>query len=339
MRYGTLLRTCVLVPSVLLAAASIGWGQDWAVKMFDETTHDFGTVARGAKVEHTFTVENIYEEDAHIASVSSSCGCTTPTVSRRSLKTWEKAQITASVDTRGYYGRKDATITVTFDRPYQAEVRLNVYTYIRSDVVVQPGSVQFGTVAQGAGGQHTVSVSYAGRPDWQIVDVETHHPHLDAHVEKTNAPIGQVVYNLVVTLKKEAPVGRLTDHLVLVTNDRRVQASHVPVAVEGVVVASLSARPTPLSAVVDTGGKLTKRLFVQGQRPFQITGVECADDRFAFALPTSARSLHLLPVTFTAGDAPGKVRTKIRIRTDLPGGQTLEVPVDIRVMPSGPTSF
>ena len=44
-------------------------GQDWAKAMFDHTSHDFGVVARGAKVEHRFVIENIYEEDAHIQSV------------------------------------------------------------------------------------------------------------------------------------------------------------------------------------------------------------------------------------------------------------------------------
>ena len=37
-------------------------GQQWAKEMFDHTSHDFGTVARGAKMEHRFTLENIYEE-------------------------------------------------------------------------------------------------------------------------------------------------------------------------------------------------------------------------------------------------------------------------------------
>ena len=86
--------------------------QDWAKAMFDRTTHDFGVVARGAKVEHRFVVENSYEEDAHIKSVSSSCGCSTPQVTKQLLKTWEKAEIVVTLDTRGFLGRKDATITV-----------------------------------------------------------------------------------------------------------------------------------------------------------------------------------------------------------------------------------
>ena len=77
---------------VLLASAAPA--QEWARKMFENTSHDFGTVARGAKVEHAFTVENIYEEDAEISEIRSTCGCTNTKISQRQLKTWEKARIT-----------------------------------------------------------------------------------------------------------------------------------------------------------------------------------------------------------------------------------------------------
>ena len=152
---------------ILLGGVFLGHAQDWARAMFDHTTHDFGVVARGAKVEHRFVVENIYEEDAHIQSVTSSCGCSTPQINRKLLKTWEKAEILVSIDTRGFLGRKDATITVTFDQPFAGKVDLHVHTYIRSDIVVQPGAALFGSVMQGAGASQTLAVNYAGRDDWR----------------------------------------------------------------------------------------------------------------------------------------------------------------------------
>ena len=45
--------TGALAVCAIFAAAS-GRAQDWAKAMFDHTAHDFGTVARGAKVEHSF---------------------------------------------------------------------------------------------------------------------------------------------------------------------------------------------------------------------------------------------------------------------------------------------
>ena len=51
--------------------------QQWARKMFlADTTHDFGIVAADSDALHRFELQNIYEEDIHIASVSSSCNCT-----------------------------------------------------------------------------------------------------------------------------------------------------------------------------------------------------------------------------------------------------------------------
>ena len=63
-------RTVAGAVVVLLGGVSTGHaGEDWARAMFDHTTHDFGVVARGAKVEHRFIIENIYEEDAHVESL------------------------------------------------------------------------------------------------------------------------------------------------------------------------------------------------------------------------------------------------------------------------------
>ena len=162
---------------LLFGVASAAFGQKWAAEMFDnDTSHDFGTVARGAKAEHRFKIENIYVEDAHIKSVQASCQCAQAQITKQSLKTWDTSEIVVTMDTRGFLGRHNATIKVTFDQPFPAEVQLQVHCNIRSDVVVQPGIVEFGTVAQGVGGQQKVSISYAGRGDWKIRTVESAIP-------------------------------------------------------------------------------------------------------------------------------------------------------------------
>ena len=222
---------------ILLGGGSTGHAQDRAMAMFNHTTHDFGVVARGAQVDHRFSVENTYEEDPHIQSLASSCGCSTPQASRKRLKTWEKAEILVNVDTRGFLGRKDATITVVFDQPFPAEVQLHVHAYIRSDIVVQPGAVLFGSVIQGVGAKQTASISYAGRDDWRIGRVECANPHIEASAVETNRTSGQVGYSLSVRLKPDAPPGYIHDQLVLVTNDYDVHSGAArAVAIEGLVV-------------------------------------------------------------------------------------------------------
>lgn len=337
----TLTRRLPAVAALAVVAffSTAACAQDWAKAMFNETSHDFGVVARGAKVEHRFVVENIYEEDAHIQSLSSSCGCSTPQVNRNLLKTWEKAEILVTVDTRGFLGRKDATINVVFDKPFHAEVQLHVRTYIRSDIVVQPGSVSFGSVTQGAGAQQSLIINYAGRDDWKIARVECANPAIEATATETKRGEGQVGYNLSVRLKPDAPAGYLNDQLVLVTNDYDARAARVPVAIEGLVVSSLSVRPSPLMlGVVEAGRTVTRNIVVQGRTPFRIVGVNCDDPRFRCRTPDDEKTTHILSVTFQADPATPageKIRTKLRIDTDQNGGSSIEVEAAAQIVAGG----
>jgi hypothetical protein len=293
--------------------------------MFDVTRHDFGSVARSAKAEFRFVLTNIYVEDVHISNVRASCGCTRVRIEKPTLKTYEKGAIVASVNTQAFTGRKSATITVTFDQPFPATVQLHSSSYIRSDVVFHPGNVDLGSVEQGSPVEKTVSVSYAGRNDWKIKDVRSANPHLSATLKETRRGNGQVGYQLAVHLGEGASPGHLRDHLVLITNDRRL--TRVPLLVEGVVQSGIVVSPSSLfMGVVEPGKKVTKQLVVRGKKPFRIISVSCEDGCFEFdtSAQDEAKPLHLIPVTFIAGDNPGKVLKTIRIETDL-GDSTPEL--------------
>jgi hypothetical protein len=69
------IRLFVLASIAVATLAPSVHAQSWAQKMFKVTSHDFGTVARGAKAEFLFEMQNIFEEDIHIASVRTSCTC------------------------------------------------------------------------------------------------------------------------------------------------------------------------------------------------------------------------------------------------------------------------
>ena len=303
--------------------AAVAPAQEWARKMFDTTSHSFGTVARGAKVEHKFKVRNLYKEDIHLASVRSSCGCTTPKITQQTLKTYEESEIVAQFNTRTFFGEKRATLTVTIDRPYYAEVQLQVSGNIRSDVVLDPGMVDLGSIDHGSAAERKINVTYAGRDNWQIKDVLSANAHLEAELKETSRGNGQVAYSLLVRLKEGAPIGYIKDQITLVTNDTRT--SQIPVDIEGRVVSEITVSPVSLfMGVVQPGQKRTKQLVIKGKKPFKIVNVECDDESFAFDLPEEAKVSHLMTVTFVAGDKPGKVTQKIRITTDLGEGAAPE---------------
>jgi hypothetical protein len=308
-----------LALTLLIAALGVTpcFGQDWARKMFKVTEHDFGTVARGAKAEYRFVFDNIYLEDVHVAGVRTSCGCTTPSVETETLKTYEKGAVLAHFNTDSFLGQRAATLTVTIDKPFYAEVQLQIHGYIRSDVVVEPGSVQFGSIDQGTAFHQTVAVNYGGRDDWQITDVKSANPHITATAVETGRSGGQVSYALNVLVDQLAPAGYLNDHLMLTTNDPSGQ--QIPVLVEGRVTPSITVSPTALfMGVVQPGQKVTKQLVVKSKKPFKILGVTCEDKSFKFdtSKEDASKELHMIPVTFTAGTDAGKLVKTIKIQTD-----------------------
>lgn len=304
---------------VMLSTSSWASAQDWATKMFSTTVHDFGSIARGSKAEFEFVVTNLYQEDVHLASVRSSCGCTHVEIKQPALlKTYEKGAIVARINSLAFLGHKGATITVTIDKPYYAEVQLQSRVFIRGDVVFEPGSVDLGTVDRGTGVEREIAVNYAGRNDWQIVAIKSANPHLSGQLTETQRGGGLVSYRLRVRLDEKAPVGYLRDHLILVTNES--QSPEIPLAVEGVVQPGIAVTPTALfMGVLQPGQKVTKQLVVRAKKPFRILSITCDDPSFTFDTSSeqTAKPVHLIPVSFVAGDEAGKVSKTIHIVTDL----------------------
>ena len=315
-------KTCLGLLVVCLVGSCLAGGsasgQEWAKKMFKVTRHDFGQVAKGAKTEFAFEISNIYMEDVHITGVRSSCGCTTPRIEKPLLKTYEKGAIVAKYNTHAFSGSKGATLTVTFDKPFPATVRLSVSGVIRSDVVIDPNSVQLGSIDRGSPTERRVTVTRSGRSDWQITGVNSTNPHLTGRVEQRRRRYGRVSYELIVRLDEQAPAGYLKNHLMLATNDRHL--AQVPVLVEGHVQSAITVSPASLfMGVVEPGTRVTKRLVVRGKEPFRILSIGCEDESFEFdaEVGSEAKSIHVVPVTSVAGTESGKVIKTIRIETDL----------------------
>ena len=74
---------------VAWCTAAPAFAEAWVAKMFAEREHDFGKVARGADTVYRFAAKNIYKEDIELIGVRSSCGCTTPAIEKKVLKTTE----------------------------------------------------------------------------------------------------------------------------------------------------------------------------------------------------------------------------------------------------------
>lgn len=245
MSKNTYLATLFIVMSLSALAHA-----DWASDMFKDTSHNFGIVARGADTRFSFVFTNKYQEDVVIESVQSTCRCTQPSFQKRVIKTWETGQIDIQLDTRNFYGRKDATVTVRFSKPFYAEVQLHSFCFIRSDVYIEPGIVAFGTVQQGQTRMVRFRVNYAGRTNWhnwRIQDIQSEYPFYKATLSEVQRDYNYVSYDITLTLKENAPEGYLNDFIDIISNDPNPSNQHCQVPVSGYIIPAVSVKPSPLA--------------------------------------------------------------------------------------------
>ena len=244
-----ILSLAVLV-ACLLPAGPVA-AQDWARKMIPVTSHNFGTVAKGSKTEYRFVIRNIYQEDVHVVGVRTSCGCTSPTITKHDLKTHETAEVVATFNTRSFIGQHGATLTVTFDKPFSAEVQLRVAGNIRGDVTFDPPFVDLGNVDLGKGSERQIRITRMGSSPWEIKDVRSANPNFEVALSKATRTGSQTLYDLTAKLKPSTPAGYIKGQLILVTNDPR--ATQIPMDVEGRVVAEVTVSPQLLANMTEFG--------------------------------------------------------------------------------------
>lgn len=316
----TLLCSCAAVCGATAAAQA--QNLNWAEKMFSQLRHDFGTVAKGADARHTITVKNIYEEDVRLLNVGTTCGCTAAKPDKDVLKTGEVARIEVQMNTVKFSNQKNSNVDVTLSFSDKSgltaskTVRVPISAFIRTDVTVEPGGVNFGSVGVGSGAQQQVRITYSGgRPDWRINRVETGSPYLQAQAVESGRGGGRVQYQLVVQVKPDAPLGVLRDKITLHTDDTR--GPQVPVLVEARVEPDIVVTPSVVSLGpnLKPGEEKTYTVVLKGREPFAIEKIECnsAHECFKVRLSPDPKKVHVLPLTFSPPNEPGDFEEEFTI--------------------------
>jgi hypothetical protein len=318
------MRSLVFSLLLLVVSSSPLSAQTWVKSLFPETFHDFGTVAKAAKTEYRFPVENKLDQDIHIASVRASCGCTTPIIENETIKPGQTGYVMARFNTGTFTGARGATLTVVIDKPRYAEIQLQVKGYIRSDVVFNPGEINFGTVDAGEEKTATVDLDYVGRSDWQITNVRSPNDYVTAAVKEVNRSGGRIGYELSVSIREGAPIGLLQNELILETNDRRLKTVAVRYNADVRPLLSISPQRIDLKEVVP-GSKIQERIVIRSSKPFKVTAIQCDGFLLDYEPVTEEKSVHLIPVTLTATEELKGESAKLRIRTDLPGELSAEL--------------
>ena len=295
----------------------------WADRLFSESAHDFGPVPRGAKVRHNFVLTNRTGEAITIVNVHASCGCTTGRALASLVPPGQSAVVEAEMDTRNFVGRKSTVlyVSVVTAGGRAGEAGLGVSSMILSDIVLNPGAIDFGTVARGQTPSQLVQIDRVGLPDWRVSRIVSNCKAIDAILQETARSGAAVGYRLTVTLRADAPAGTFRDEIRLVSNDR--ESPSFPIQLGGTVRSDLTASPAVLSlGRTASSGSLQGRYLVRASKPFMVKGVEGSGDGFKIeADDATAKAVHILTVTYKPEDGTtrGDLRRSFQVATDLPG--------------------
>lgn len=293
---------------------------DWQQKAIPATerNQDFGTVARAAKAEHEFVITNPFSQPMELQSVRTSCGCTTPTIKDKVIQPGETGILHARFNTDRFTGQKRATVVLTIRKPFFTELQFTVGGYIRSDVVITPGEIQFGQLPEGKGMTKELRLDYAGRSDWQLSKITSELPFLKVEAQEVSRQAGRIQYKLIAKIDESAPAGFVASQVILHTNDRRLTS--VPLPVSGQIQPNIQFSPQSFAlGTLKSGETSAQRLVVKGKKPFKILAVNSEDAEVGYTPKAEAKAAHMLNLTIEpkANSVPGIIEGEVLLQTDL----------------------
>ncbi len=316
------MRRALLIGAVLACfTPSIAAAQSWVDSVLPERSFNFGTVARGSKVRHTFRLVNRLDQEIRIATWKTKCGCTEVLVGAQVIPPGTQTTIEAVIDTTKFVGSKASGLTLVFQSPTAMEVDLNIACFIRGDITLNPGVVDFGIVPRSGGNKPTMTttLTYAGGvPNWGITRIQTQSGSFSVRSQELNrSGNGQVQYNLTTTLEPAALNGFVKDEITLYTNDPSSQT--IPISVVASVQSAVTVSPSPLIlGQIKAGQVVTKTLLVRSAQPFKLSGVKPSREELSVVAGDDAtKPVHTVNLSFKAPSQPGPFNAVVEIATDI----------------------
>jgi len=319
-----------------LAGAAQAVDSDWKRTVFPERAHDFGIVARGSHVRHAFPVINRTNTEIHIAAWRTSCGCTDVRVGARVIPPGTQTTVEATIDTTRFQGYKATGLTLVVDRPVFDEIALNMTCFIRGDIALSPGQVDFGTVRPtGKLPSVALTLVYAGgRSAWEIAEMKTQSALVKAVAKELDRSAdGQVHWRITATLQPGLTPGFFKDEITVITNDSPRQA--IPISVVANVQSAVSVTPSIINfGQVRPGQSVSKVLRVRSSSPFTITKLAASRTELQTVEQTTGSVPdHTLSVTLQAPATAGPYHAVLKIESDLKDEPPAEVKTFATITP------
>jgi hypothetical protein len=179
------------------------------------TTHEFGTVKQGERIEHVFTIRN----DGTASLTIQLAGMSVPGMNakfRPDVAAGAEGTFRLSCDTTHLKGPIEATAGVRLNDPKLQEIRFVLKSVVQPPIEFQPFAALFLSAFRGEAVQSSVRVLNHEDRALNITGLEANSQRFTAAV-KTVEP-GKT-YELRVTTRGDAPFGRAQEPIYLLTDN------------------------------------------------------------------------------------------------------------------------
>ena len=323
------LKRRLFVPNVILILAWLllfeadAHGQDFGVKLFEVTSHDFGDVRKGEVPEYRFKFVNRLNEPLHIRSVKSSCGCTEATASQETIQPGEEGEIVCKYKTPAtkFPGNKEASINVLFDLPQLVEKQLTVKGNITTEFSFEPKIINFGQVTEGEVAQVKVKLTSKENPRFQIKDVRSDDQiAVDYREIRTSSAETEIVsYELTATLLSSAQKGYLHGEIYLdlgIHPDGSLKTKTLALSYTGRLNSLLQLSKEILDfGTMQPGEVASQKLVLRSAKPFKIIDI-VKGDGFSVSASSQSKKTHIIEVTCDAGNKLGVHESKLKFSVE-----------------------
>lgn len=322
-------------PATPEAAAAPAEPQPAPQLVVEAPIQDLGKIQKGAQATAEFVLANRGDAVLKIKSVQPACGCTVASFDAE-IAPAASGKVRATLDTSTLAGSVAKSITVLTNDPNTPRATLTLRAQIAAFIELSPGFARLLQV-QSQPRQVTVVQLWSGDgTPFEVLEVRAPQPWITATARraelselKPGAPAEQ--WRVEVAVSEEAPLGPLTDKLVVRTSHPRQGELEIPLS--GFVRPVL--QPTP--AAVDFGAigravqdksRFVLKLFNFGSDAIEIKGATVDLPFLAVSSSAEEKGRRFRVELLLAPDAPkGKFAGTLRIETTSAVMPVVEVPV------------
>lgn len=318
-----------------------------------EPVKDFGTIAKGEKLDWSFVIKNTGNADLQIIAAKPGCGCTVADFDKV-IKPGETGKVSAHVDTTNFAGPIAKGVTVESNDPNNPTSQLTIHAIVKPYVEASPaGFVRYNMLQGDADTQSVVLYSEEEEP-FQITKVEVPAEWVKATFRKIENPAelvpnvgrqGQNQYRVDITVGgPDAKIGPLADRVRILTNSKH--QPEYPITLSGVIRPTYRVEPLGINfgEVTPTETAATRSVLLHSndlKTPdrFVVTKAESSSPLVGAAVkPGTNKGDYEVTLQISKDAKPGDIDGQVKIYTTDKINPVVTVPFKGTVKPAATPS-